>query len=66
SRFRTCYFSITSTEEPYLQIRISERRLNKFRLYAVQKDKTMTAIIEDFIDSLKLENGNSSTTSLPG
>ncbi|MDR9900436.1 hypothetical protein G7B40_038705 [Aetokthonos hydrillicola Thurmond2011] len=41
----------------YLQIRISERRLNKFRLYAAQKDKTMTAIIEDFIDSLKLENG---------
>ncbi|MDR9893530.1 hypothetical protein G7B40_002865 [Aetokthonos hydrillicola Thurmond2011] len=49
----------------YLQIRISERRLNKFRLYAAQKDKTMTAIIEDFIDSLKLENGDSSSTIRP-
>ncbi|RAM50849.1 MAG: hypothetical protein C6Y22_15245 [Hapalosiphonaceae cyanobacterium JJU2] len=36
----------------YLQIRISERRLNKFRLYSVWKDKTMTQILEDFIDSL--------------
>ncbi|BAY47921.1 hypothetical protein SAMD00079811_55400 [Scytonema sp. HK-05] len=36
----------------YLQIRISERRLNKFRLYSAWKDKTMTQILEDFIDSL--------------
>lgn len=42
-----------------LNLRMSERRLNKLRLYSVQKDMTMTRIIEDFIDSLNLENGNS-------
>ncbi len=35
-----------------LEIRLSERRLNKLRLYAASKDKTMTAILEDLIDSL--------------
>ena len=35
-----------------IHIRLSERRLNKLREYAVDKDKTMTAIIEDLIDSL--------------
>ncbi|MBN3872737.1 MAG: hypothetical protein HWQ23_21430 [Nostoc sp. JL33] len=45
-----------------LNLRISERRLNKLRLYSVQKDMTMTRIIEDFIDSLKLKNGDSSST----
>ena len=35
-----------------LEIRISERRLNKLREYAVIRDKTMTSIIEDLIDSL--------------
>jgi len=42
-----------------LNLRISERRLNKLRLYSVQKDTTMTHVIEDFIDSLKLEIGDS-------
>jgi hypothetical protein len=36
----------------YIIIRTSERRLNKLRLYAASKEKTMTQIIEDFIDSL--------------
>lgn len=36
----------------YIRIRTSERRLNKLRLYAASKEKTMTQIIEDFIDSL--------------
>ncbi len=35
-----------------LNLRISERRLNKLRLYAAKKDTTMTHILEDFIDSL--------------
>ena len=34
---------------------MSERRLNKLRLYAASKDKTMTAILEDLIDSLPSE-----------
>jgi hypothetical protein len=35
-----------------LKIRISERRLNKVRLYAAKKDKTMTQIMEELIDTL--------------
>ncbi|MCM0589724.1 MAG: hypothetical protein ACSI46_05360 [Gloeotrichia echinulata DVL01] len=49
-----------------LKIRISERRLNKVRLYAAWSDKTMTQVIEECIDQLPSPNiGNSSTTSLP-
>ncbi|MEO1377878.1 MAG: hypothetical protein AAFW70_27085 [Cyanobacteria bacterium J06635_10] len=29
--------------------------MNKLRLYAASKDKSMTAVIEDFIDSLAHE-----------
>ena len=36
-------------------IRLSYRRLEKLRLYAAQKDKTMTQLIEDWIDRLRLE-----------
>jgi hypothetical protein len=35
-------------------MRMSERRLNKLRLYAAMKDTTMTHVIEDLIDSLKI------------
>ncbi|WP_414582570.1 hypothetical protein [Scytonema sp. PCC 10023] len=46
-----------------LHIRISERRLNKIRLYAANKEKTITQIIEDYIDRLPTsEIGDSSTT----
>lgn len=38
-----------------LTIRLSERRRNKLYLYATKKDKTITALIEDWIDSLKLK-----------
>ena len=38
-----------------LTIRCSERRRNKLYLYAAQKDKTITALIEEWIDSLALE-----------
>ncbi len=49
-----------------LNIRMSERRLNKLRLYAETKEKTMTQIIEDYIDRLpNPEVGNNSTISLP-
>jgi hypothetical protein len=43
-------------KEDYLRIRMSKRRMDKLRLYATLKDTTMTHIIEDFIDSLKLPN----------
>ncbi len=49
-----------------LEIRLSERRLNKLRLYAVNKDKSMTAIIEDLIDTLpESKIGKNLTTQLP-
>ncbi|MEH2282111.1 MAG: hypothetical protein V7K90_12420 [Nostoc sp.] len=39
-----------------LTIRLSERRKYKLELYAAQNDKTITALIEDWIDSLKLKD----------
>jgi hypothetical protein len=48
-----------------LNLRISERRLNKLRLYSAQNDTTMTHVIENFIDSLKVKNGDSSSTHCP-
>jgi len=35
-----------------LHIRIIQRRLNKLRLLAVEKDKTITQIVEELIDTL--------------
>lgn len=35
-----------------LNIRMSERRLNKLRQYAASKDKTVTQIVEDWVDRL--------------
>uniref|UniRef100_A0A0C1R1A4 Uncharacterized protein n=4 Tax=Nostocales TaxID=1161 RepID=A0A0C1R1A4_9CYAN len=35
-----------------IRIRLSDRRLNKLRLYAAQSDKTMTQVVEELIDSL--------------
>jgi hypothetical protein len=40
-----------------LNLRITERRLNKLRLYAASKEKTMTQLIEDWIDRLPLPEG---------
>jgi CRISPR/Cas system-associated endonuclease Cas3-HD len=46
-----------------LNLRISEKRMNKFRLYAVRKEKTMTQLIEDWIDRLpSLDIDNQSDT----
>ena len=36
-----------------LHVRLSERRLNKLRQYAVDKDKTITQVIEELIDTLQ-------------
>jgi len=38
-----------------LTIRLSERRRNKLYLYAAQKDRTITSLIEEWIDILVLE-----------
>ncbi len=43
-------------KKKYFNLRLSERRLNKLRVYAVTHDKTMTQVIEELIDSLPLES----------
>lgn len=35
-----------------LNVRMSDRRLNKLRSYAAMKDKTVTQIVEDWVDRL--------------
>lgn len=46
-----------------LNLRITERRLDKLRLYAANKEKTMTQLVEDWIDRLPTpEIGNRSDT----
>jgi hypothetical protein len=50
-----------------LHVRLSERRLNKLRLLAVEKDKTITQIIEELVDTLSEPTrniGNSSPTNV--
>ncbi len=45
-------------KDDYLRIRMSKRRMDKLRLYATMKDTTMTHVIEDLIDSLKIPEIN--------
>ncbi|MEB3181425.1 MAG: DUF6364 family protein [Nostocaceae cyanobacterium] len=49
-----------------LNVRMSERRLNKLRQYAASKDKTVTQIVEDWVDRLpNTEIDKNSTTPQP-
>ena len=49
-----------------LDLRLSERRLNKLRLYCAHQDKSMTRVIEDLIDALPQQDmGKNSTTPQP-
>jgi hypothetical protein len=48
-----------------LSLRISERRMRVLQTYAASKDKTITSLVEDWIDSLKSENVHSSLTNNP-
>ncbi len=51
-------------KDKYIRVRTSERRLNKLRLYASLTEKTMTQVIDEMIDSLKIpETGNSDARS---
>jgi len=38
-----------------VSVRLSERRKHKLHLYAAQREETITALIEDWVDSLKLK-----------
>ena len=44
-----------SMDKERLSLRIEKKRLEKLRKYAKQKKKSMTRLIEDWIDRLKLE-----------
>jgi len=49
-----------------VHIRISEKRFSKLKNYAMSREKTVTQLIEDYIDRLPTpENGNSSTIPFP-
>jgi hypothetical protein len=53
-------------KDKYIRVRTSERRLNKLRLYAALTEKTMTQVIDELIDSLKMpEIDKNSDTPLP-
>jgi hypothetical protein len=45
-----------------LSLRISERRMRVLQTYAATKDKTITSLVEDWIDSLNPEIVHSSYT----
>lgn len=62
-----CTHWVNVVKNKQLKIRISERRLNKIRLYAIYVDKSMTQVLEELIDSLpNIEIGNSSSIPLSG
>jgi hypothetical protein len=48
-----------------LSLRISERRMLVLQTYAANKDKTITSLVEDWIDSLNSEKVRSSSTNDP-
>ncbi len=45
-------YCVDTMKSKGLHIRISERRLNKLRAYSASKEKTMTQLVEDWIDRL--------------
>jgi hypothetical protein len=47
-----------------LRFRMSERRFNKLQLYALQVDKTMTQLFEEFVDSLPTPEIDKNSTTL--
>jgi hypothetical protein len=50
-------------KEKSIRIRLSERRYNKLKTYVQAKDKTVTQLVEDWIDRLPTKDiGDSSST----
>lgn len=43
---------VDSMKDCRISLRVSARRMQKFREYAADKDKTLTQLIEEYIDSL--------------
>ncbi len=51
-------------KEKSLRFRLSERRYKKLKLYAESKEKTMTQLIEDWIDRLPAPEKKDSSSTL--
>jgi hypothetical protein len=47
-----CSYHVYFMPKKHLHILITERRMYKLQLLAAEKDKTMTQIVEDLIDTL--------------
>lgn len=54
----------TNMKNKQLKFRMSERRYNKLQLYALQCDKTMTQLFEEFVDSLPSPEIDKNSTAL--
>ena len=48
-------YCVPTMKDSRLSLRMSSRRLNKLRLYAADRDKTVTQIVEDWIDRLPVK-----------
>ena len=51
-----CKVCLYIIKKKVLNIRIIQDILNKLRLYAAENEKTMTQVISNFIDSLRLKD----------
>jgi hypothetical protein len=57
---------VHNMKDSRLSVRMSERRLNKLRSYAAMKDKTVTQIVEDWVDRLpNIESVKNNADPLP-
>ena len=62
--YHVCRLCVDDMNKKGLNLRISERRLNKLRLYAATKEKTMTQLVEDWIDRLPNPEIDKNSTTL--
>jgi len=44
-----------------LHIRLSQRRLEKLKAYAIEKDRSITSLIEEWIDALPMPEETANT-----
>lgn len=59
-------YCVPIMKDSRLSLRMSSRRLNKLRSYAASKDKTVTQLVEDWIDRLpNTETGHQRNVPIP-
>jgi hypothetical protein len=56
---------LPNMKEKRLSLRLSEKRMYALQVYAASKEKSITAVIEDWIDSTRQEMVHSSSTNIP-